>query len=43
MSTEDVREAIGLFDQSKLIPQVRIIPTDKDRFVIEMIFNIKNR
>ena len=44
MSTEDVkREVIKLFDQSELIPQVRTTLTEKDRFVIEMIFNIGDR
>jgi len=37
------REVIKLFDQSELVPQVRITPADEDRFVIEMIFNIGDR
>ena len=44
MSTKDVeRKVIKFFDQSELIPQVRITPADEDRFVIEMIFNIGDR
>jgi len=44
MSAEDMeREVIKLFDKSELIPQVRITPAEKDRFVIEMIFNIGDR
>ena len=44
MSTNDVeREVTKLFKQSELIPQVRITPAEKDRFVIELTFNIGDR
>ncbi len=44
MSAEDAeREVIKLFEQSELIPQVRITPVEKDRFVIELTFNIGDR
>jgi len=44
MSAEDVeKEVIKLFEQAELIQQVRISPTDEDRFVIELIFNIGDR
>jgi hypothetical protein len=44
MSAEDAeRKVIRLFDQSELIPQVRITPAEKDRFVIELTFNIGDR
>ena len=44
MSAEDAeREVIKLFDQSELIPQVRITPAEKDRFVIELTFSIGDR
>ncbi|OGP72702.1 MAG: hypothetical protein A2V86_12065 [Deltaproteobacteria bacterium RBG_16_49_23] len=44
MSAKDVeREVIRLFDQSESIPQVRITPAEKDRFVVELIFNIGDR
>ncbi len=44
ISAEDVeRKIVRLFDQSELIPQVRITPAEKDRFVIEMIFTIGDR
>ncbi len=44
ISGEDVeRKVIRLFDQSELIPQVRITPADEDRFVIELTFYIGDR
>lgn len=44
MSPNDVeREVIRLFEQSEFIPQVRITPAEKDRFVIELTFNIGDR
>ncbi len=44
MSVEDAeREVVRLFEQSELIPQVRITPAEKDRFVIELTFNIGDR
>jgi len=44
MSVQDAeREVIRLFQQSELIPQVRVTPAEEDRFVIELIFNIGDR
>ncbi len=44
MSTDDVeREVIKLFERSESIPQVKITPAEKDRFVIELIFSIGDR
>ena len=44
MSAEDaVRQVIKLFEQSESIPQVRITPVERNRFVIELTFNIGDR
>jgi hypothetical protein len=44
ISAGDVEQkVVQLFDRSELIPQVRITPAEKDRFVIELIFNIGDR
>ncbi len=44
MSAEDAeREVVKLFEQSELIPQVRITLAEEGRFVIELIFNIGDR
>jgi hypothetical protein len=44
MSAEDVeRGVIKLFDQSELIPQVRITPVERDRFIVELTFSIGDR
>ncbi len=44
MPAEDAqREVIKLFQQSEFIPQVRITPAGKDRFVVELSFNIGDR
>jgi len=41
MAADDVeREVIRLFRQSEFIPQIRITPSGKDQFVIELTFNI---
>jgi len=44
MSAEDAeRQVIKLFEQSESIPQVRITPVERNRFVIELTFNIGDR
>lgn len=44
MPAADVeKEVTRLFEQSDLIPQVRITPVEKDRFVIELTFIIGDR
>ena len=44
MPAADVeREVVRLFEQSESIPQVRITPVEKDRFIIELTFNIGDR
>ena len=44
MPAADVeKEVVRLFEQSELVPQVRITPVEKDRFIIELIFNIGDR
>jgi hypothetical protein len=37
------REVIRLFEQSEFIPQVRITPAEKDRFVVDLTFNVGDR
>jgi hypothetical protein len=44
MSAEDAeRQVIKLFEQSESIPQVRITPVERNRFVIELTFSIGDR
>jgi len=44
MPAADVeREVVRLFEQSESIPQVRITPVERNRFVIELTFNIGDR
>jgi hypothetical protein len=44
MSLGDVeRDVIKLFVQSELIPQVKVTPAEKGRFVIEVTFSIGDR
>lgn len=44
MSAEDAeKKVVKLFDQSELIPQVRITPAERDRLVIELTFTIGDR
>jgi len=42
-STDMERDVLKLFEQSELIPQVRVALTEKDRFVIELTFSIGDR
>jgi len=44
MSSSDMeRHVIKLFEQFELIPQVKVTPTERDRFVIELTFSIGDR
>jgi len=44
MEADDVeREVTKLFKQSEFIPHVRIIPTEENRFVIELTFDMGDR
>jgi hypothetical protein len=44
MSVEDAeRQVIRLFERSELIPQVKITPVERNRFVIELSFSIGDR
>jgi len=44
MSAEDAqRQVIRLFERSELIPQVNIIPVERNRLVIELTFSIGDR